>query len=358
MDSDPEPSFLRVQVWGLFLESIGFGVYLVTCGFCYRALFPTASRHRGLSEMNWSTIVIFLIFLAKTTSSLGIHLFLNLESATTANRVVAANQFRDGSRPINMSKYNTSILQTVIASAFFIYRCWLVYHRSWLTIALPLLLWLGAVALMGFDIHLYDTALSTIGLFSSSRAQAFGSAFWAVITAINVIITAQIAYRICQVDHYKSRSDVQLHSSDSLPTKTKAVVTCSSSKFAIHTVIESGMMYTAMTVLVFVLFVTKSVAVYAAIDGLVQIIGISFNLVIIYNQPRPQRSSLDELNSVPLQFTSTNSSVPGSAIEFAYPKHFNPRRKNKTTPTEPVKEDGDLSPDTGIPKNHSQQSIR
>ncbi|KAJ6480866.1 hypothetical protein C8R45DRAFT_1003947 [Mycena sanguinolenta] len=357
MDSDPGASFLRVQVWGLFLESVCFGVYLVTCGFCYRVLFSTTARHRGMTGMNWPTLIIFLIFLAKTTSSLGIHLFLNVESATTASRWDAAKQFRDGSRPINMSKYTTSVLQTVIASAFFIYRCWLIYHRSWFTIALPFVLWLGAVALMGVDIHLDNTALSIFGLFSTSKTQVFGSAFWAFTIAVNIIITGQIAYRVCQVDHYNGRSDVQLHSSDSLPAKSKTIASCSSSKFAIHTVVESGMMYTVMTVLVFVLFVTKSVAVYTAIDALVQIIGISFNLIIIYNRPRPQGSSLNELNSVPLQFTSSNSSVPGSAIEFAYPKHFNPRHKNKATPTEP-KEDGDLPQDTGIPQNHSQLSIR
>ncbi|KAJ7250459.1 hypothetical protein B0H12DRAFT_1120496 [Mycena haematopus] len=357
MDSDSEASFLRVQEWGMFLESVAFGVYLVTCGLCYRVLFTTTSRHRGVAEMNWPILVIFAIFLTKTTSSVGIHLALNLQSATTGSRGLAVDQFRDGSRPINISKYITILVQTVIASAFFIYRCWLVYHRSWLTVALPLVLWLGSVALMGVVIHV-DTSQNISGLFSVPQSRVFGSCFWAVIIAVNIIITGQIAYRISRVDHPKSRSNVQLHSGDSIssPTVKKPSVTGNSRKFATHAAVESGMIYTIMTLLVFFLFVTKSVAIYAAIDVLVQIIGISFNLTIIHNRPRPQTS---ELNSVPLQFTSSNLSVPGSAIEFAYPKHFMPRRKNRATTTEPMKEDNELSPGAlEIPHNHSQQSIQ
>jgi len=370
MGSDSEASFLRVQVWGMFLQSLTFGVYLVTCGYCYRIFFTTTSRHRGISQINWPMLLIFAIFLAKTTSSVAIHLFLNLQSVTAANHAEAAQQFKDGSRPINISKYITILVQTVIASAFFIYRCWLVHYRCWLTVALPLVLWLGAVALMGTVIHVdtIDPSLTINGIFEMSKPRVFGSCFWAVIIAVNIITTGQIGYRVCRVDHLKSRSNVQQIDSDdsTSPTKTSSLCIVTGNphnkmKHAIHVAIESGMIYTTMTLLVFVLFVANSIAVYTAIDVLVQMIGISFNLIIIHNRPRPETSSQTDLNSVPLQFTSSNLSVPGSAIEFAYPKHFMPRRKNRPT-TEPAKEDisqCSLSPSTaGIPQNHSQQSIQ
>ncbi|KAJ7314397.1 hypothetical protein DFH08DRAFT_430380 [Mycena albidolilacea] len=359
-----EASFLRAQVWGMFLESLTFGVYLVTCGSCYRVFFSTTSRYRGLSERNWPMLLIFLIFFAKTTSSVGIHLYLNLQNVTETDLGQAVHQFSDASRPVNVSKYITILVQTVIASGFFIYRCWIVHHRSWLIVALPLVLWLGAVALMGIVIHV-DTSLNIQGFFAISQSRVFGSCFWAFVIAVNIITTGQIAYRICRVDHLKSRSNVQSNSDDSMsPTVQKSSVSLipgDPMKFPIHVAIESGMIYTTMTLLVFGLFVAHSTAVYIAIGVLVQVIGISFNLIVIHNRPRSQTSFLSELNSVPLQFTSSNLSVPASAIEFAYPKHFMPRRKNRFA-GEPEKEDGTqcpLPPSTpGLPQNPSYQSIQ
>ncbi|KAF8217038.1 hypothetical protein K438DRAFT_1798198 [Mycena galopus ATCC 62051] len=246
-----------------------------------------------------------------------------------SDRGAAADKFLDASRPVNISKYVTVLVQAVMASAFFIYRCWLVHHQSWLVIAFPFVLWLGAVALMGIVIHV-DTAFNITGLFAISQSKVFGSCFWAAIIAINIITTGQITWRIFRVDHRRSCSNAQLQSRDSMAPTLKAP-TGNSMKLATHIAIESGMIYTIMTLVVFFLFVANSVAVYTAINILVPMIGIAFNLVIIHNRPRPQTSCLTELNSVPLQFTSSNLSVPASAIEFAYPKNFMPRRKKNTT---------------------------
>ncbi|KAF7357028.1 hypothetical protein MVEN_01039400 [Mycena venus] len=370
MDSGTdEDSFLRAQVWGLFLQSLTFGVYLVTCGFCYPVFFQTTSRARGFSEINWPMLTIFFIFLAKTTSSVAVHVHLNLQSIVIQDHSAAISQFKDGSS-INESKYITVLVQTVMASAFFIYRCWLVRSRSWLTVALPVVLWFGAVALMGIVIHIYTTR-DIMGIFGMSPSKVFGACFWAVIIAVNIITTGQIGYRVCRTDHVMNRFNMQTDSDDSMsPTiKQKPSVSIftgnprNTIKHAICVAIQSGLINTTMTVVVFFLFVTNSVAVYTAIDVLVQMIGISFNLIIIQNRPRPQTSSqLDLNNSVPLQFTSSNMSVPGSAIEFAYPKYFTPRRKTRPTSglaKEEVISQSSLSPDTaGIPQNHSQQSIQ
>ncbi|KAJ6481236.1 hypothetical protein C8R47DRAFT_1135101 [Mycena vitilis] len=362
MDSD-EASFLRVQVWGLFLESLTFGVYLVTCASCYRVFFTTTSRQRGLSKINWPMLAIFFVFLAKTTSSLAIHLYLNLQMVTVASQAEAAGKFMDG-RPINMAKYITVPLQSVIASGFFIYRCWLVHHRAWLITALPLVLWLGSVATMGIFIH-FDGVLKIGGLFAASQTRVFGSCFWGVTFACNLLTSGLIVYRICRVDHLKSQSNYQTDSDQSTPPAANKSSVCIISgkphhtiQRATHIAIESGLIYTTLTAITFGLFVANSNAVYVAIYALVQVIGISFNVVIIHNRPRPETSSLAQLNSVPLQFTSSNMSVPASAIEFAYPKQFTPRRKNWPA-SEAVQEDSNsLTQSTGISQNHSQQSIQ
>ncbi|KAK7024935.1 hypothetical protein R3P38DRAFT_2951847 [Favolaschia claudopus] len=373
MDSSNEDAFLRIQVWGMFLGSLTFGVYLVTCGACYSALFFPAARHRGTNEINWPLLFLFFVFFAKATSSVGVHLYLNLQTVTTADLDAAARLFRDGSRPINTWKYITHLLESVIASAFFIYRCWLIHYRSWLVVAPSIVFWLAAVALMGVVIHV-DTSLNINGFFAMSQSRVFGSCFWAIIIAVNVVTTGQIAYRIYRVGALATvRPAAQIRSTDTmssppLKNSSEGVVPYHATKFATHLVIESGMIYTGMSLLVFFLFVANSNVVYTAINVLVQSIGISFNLVVIHNRPRSNHhpSFLAELNSVPLQFTSSNLSVPASAIEFAYPKHFTPRRKNPVPPADieiaHTKEDisqSSLAPSiAAIPQNnYSRQSI-
>lgn len=84
------------------MESVGFGIYMITSVSCFR-LFFTQSRQRGSARVDWPMLIIFLIFFAKTTSSVALHLYLNLRMVTRDSHDAAA-QFRDGSNPINISK--------------------------------------------------------------------------------------------------------------------------------------------------------------------------------------------------------------------------------------------------------------
>ncbi|KAJ7175889.1 hypothetical protein C8R46DRAFT_1249874 [Mycena filopes] len=348
-DPNSDASFLRVQVWGMFLQSLAFGLYVVTCYPCLK-IFLTTPPRQGRPDSQWPMLVIFLVFLAKTASSLVIHLYLNLQMvAAEVTHMQAVLRFKDGSRPINIAKsaqYTTILVQAVICSGFLIYRCWLVHNRAWPSVALPLVLWLGALALMGIVIHV-DTAHKISGIFDISQSKVFGSCFWGVLVMVNLITTGLIAYRIWRIAKLRGRSNFQTDTDASTSRTTKTPS---------HITIESGLIYTATTLVTFFLFVTKTNAVYVSIDVLVQIIGISFNLIVIHNRPRPEPSFLADLNAVPLQFVSSNMSIPGSAIEFAYPKHFMPRRKRPASV--PVPEDfGSKSSLEEIRPTHSQLTI-
>ncbi|KAJ7763658.1 hypothetical protein DFH07DRAFT_812685 [Mycena maculata] len=329
-------SFLRVQVWGMFLGATLFGCYLVSCGPCFRVFFTTRSRQLGFSELNWPMLIIFLIFFAKTTSSLGLHLYLSLQMITASNPAQAATDLMNGSNPINISKYTTVLIQAVIASGALIYRCWIVYSRSWPVVLIPLVLWLGGVAVMGIVIHV-AAAFKINGFFTNSQSRNFGASFWAIIVVVNIITSALIARRVWRIDRLRTspsfQPDMDSMSPGSMPSNKQSSVGIITGhhhdkiKEATRIIIDSGLMYTVVSLLTFLLFVANSNAVYAAMDVLVQVIGISFNLIVIRDRPQTE-PSLSDLNSVPLQFVSSNMSVTGSAIEFAYPKKFMPRRKN------------------------------
>ncbi|KAJ7019452.1 hypothetical protein C8F04DRAFT_334143 [Mycena alexandri] len=117
MASDSEASFLRVEVWGMFLEGLAFGIYLVTCGPCFRLFFTTPSHQKRCFKNDWPLVLIFLLFLVETTSSLAIHLYLNLQMVSATTQMQAVTQFRD-SRPINRFKYTTILAQSIISAVF------------------------------------------------------------------------------------------------------------------------------------------------------------------------------------------------------------------------------------------------
>lgn len=79
------------------------------------------------------------------------------------------------------------IVQTVLGDIMLIYRCWIVYGRSWLAIAVPVLLAIAGLACIGLSIFL-EVTLPAASQFSSPYKQVVIST-WALTICINVITT-------------------------------------------------------------------------------------------------------------------------------------------------------------------------
>ncbi|KAJ6629582.1 hypothetical protein B0H10DRAFT_1985979 [Mycena sp. CBHHK59/15] len=296
-----------VQSYGLFLESVFYGVYLVTCGFCAQALFTTQQRLRRCSELNWAMIIVMSTIFAIATVDVVLQFFRNLRTFATADGPGdATKDFTNISDPINVVKTATVLFQTVIADGMLIYRCWEVYNRSWFPITLSLLLWLGGVAITGVLFYLEITQ-NTHTLLTIVQLKPFGAAFWVMTIVVNIITTALIVVRIWRVDRdvggfrYNSSSQSQ---SVRPPSRLQRVI---------RIVVESGLMYTVAALITFITFTANSIAVYVATDLIIQVVGIAFNLIIIRSaQPNPPDVNLTDSHSgnrYPLQFVRTDRST-------------------------------------------------
>ncbi|KAJ7148388.1 hypothetical protein C8R43DRAFT_952497 [Mycena crocata] len=134
-----------------------------------------------------------------------------------------------------------------------VYRCWVVYNRSWLVISLPLLLILENTAVTGVTLYL-EITLHTRALLNIRQLKPFGAAFWAITIVLNVLTTA-------------TRTSV---------TRQTSVRPVNTLQYNMRIVVESGLLYTGTSLITFITYITNSVAVYE-----VQVIGIAFNLIII-----------------------------------------------------------------------------
>ncbi|KAF7332999.1 hypothetical protein MVEN_02406200 [Mycena venus] len=304
------------QSYGLFLESLFYGIYLVTCGFCLQTLFTTQNRLRRLRELNWPMVVVVFLLFGIATVDVVLQFYRNLHTFEIANGPADATEdFTDISDPINVVKSATVCVQTTIADIMLVYRCWAVYGRSWLVISLPLLLVLANTAVTGVVLYL-EITLNAHALLNVKQVKPFGAAFWALTIVINVVTTGLIVVRLWRINHRTKdllyRSESQRGSGRSPSTKLQRVM---------RIIVESGLLYTGTSLITFITYVTNSVAVYVTTDIEVQVIGIAFNLIIIRAAQTTQEthsitSGSRAAGQYPLQFrgSGSQSTVPGTQI--------------------------------------------
>ncbi|KAJ7886671.1 hypothetical protein B0H13DRAFT_2044062 [Mycena leptocephala] len=265
------------QSYGLFLESVLYGIYLVTCGFCLQKLLTSQHGLKQLRELNWPMLVVVFLLFGIATVDAVLQFYRNLHTFQIANGPGDATEdFTNISDPINVVKSATVCLQTTIADMMLVYRCWVIYGRSWIAISLPLLLVLGNTAVTGVVLYL-EITLKTHALLNIKQLKPFGAAFWAMTIVINVLTTGLIVARIWRINH--NTKDLLYESEfQARPSNRRR---SNKLQHVIRTVVESGLLYTGTSLITFVTYITNSVAVYVATDMEVQIIGIAFNLIII-----------------------------------------------------------------------------
>ncbi|KAF7308228.1 hypothetical protein HMN09_00670700 [Mycena chlorophos] len=344
-------TFLSVQTWGMFLESLFFGFYLITC----------VSVFRAPARLGWWKLVLFFLFLAKTSSSIALHLDLNLYLATINQPVDTLTELRSTANPLNIGKYTTGLIEVVLGSGFFTYRCWLTYNRNYLVVLPSALMMLGGVVVMCMVIRI-DVAHKVDGILAESFT--LGAVFWGLFLAVNLVSTTLIIYRlVCTARRtqesaaafdvhpdflVEDRDDVQSATTSGMPTKLQSPLTrpeplrarCHyDSGRTRNIIVDSASLPTLSLLLTFVLFVVKTQAVYAAVDVLVQVIGIAFNLIMAGNRNPAADENLNldaerhELHALarltPGRHGSsrmTPASMQSSGIDFAFPRTFDPRR--------------------------------
>ncbi|KIP07584.1 hypothetical protein PHLGIDRAFT_412628 [Phlebiopsis gigantea 11061_1 CR5-6] len=252
------------QLVALFMESIFYGLYLVTFGMCMYIMLVrgrSGARQRGVF-----IAVAVSMFVVATLDVVLLLVHILYAFVWYHGPGSAIGEFLDISVWINAIRLVTYSAQTSIGDVILIYRCFVVYGRSLLVLIPFGLLWIAELVTEVFDCYIEFT-LHKSTLFTANQLTPFILSLECITLALNVIATSLIIYKIWRVDR-SSRRLFSLRSSDSL-------------KRAIRIVVESGLMYTLSVVCLMGVYISGNNAMYGVSDCLVQIIGISFNLIII-----------------------------------------------------------------------------
>ncbi|KAI0031903.1 hypothetical protein K488DRAFT_71034 [Vararia minispora EC-137] len=200
--------------------------------------------------------IIGTIMFVLTTAHLGIDISRAFKGFTSQNPEVSFGQLSDGTWYAKVALW---MVQTCLYDGVLIWRCWVVYNRSWWSVS-PMLL--GAfLYIVGASLvaYYFNDARSMQSMYDDWH-QPWMIVHFSVTLYINVLCTAALAWRVLR---YSRRSV----GANTVP--------------AIVAVIDTAVVYTATYTALLVTFVVRSNAHYSLMDAIMPLAGVTFTLLII-----------------------------------------------------------------------------
>ncbi|KAJ7144466.1 hypothetical protein C8R44DRAFT_916504, partial [Mycena epipterygia] len=154
------------------------------------------------------------------------------------------------------------VTQCILGDSIAVYRCWVLWDRSWSIVALPLIL-LAANIVSGY-VSCQQLATSTAERLFDPAVRDWIMAFYTLAVAHNAVTTGLMAFRLWWVDRYIS--DRFAHPRF---------------KTTILLLVESAALYFMLQIVVLVAFVTHSNIQFLLLGAIPPVIGITFTLITI-----------------------------------------------------------------------------
>ncbi|KAL0947569.1 hypothetical protein HGRIS_013658 [Hohenbuehelia grisea] len=229
------------NIVSLFFESALWAVSWITFAFALRALLTGQPGSPKSSRRFWRPTVIVCLLLPLIAT-----MDANLSLVRTI-RLVGPNapEFIATGSTIELLKFAVVECQTLLGDSMLLYRCWIVYVRSWPAIVFPGIAWLATAGFSVFSLYMATTTgVSTKSLIAATGLRPFVSSFWAASIAMNIICTVIIAWKIRSIDHAVERSMVNSYLQTGIAftrrSKLREIVRIIVESGAIYTIIASG----------------------------------------------------------------------------------------------------------------------
>ncbi|KAF5320170.1 hypothetical protein D9611_010377 [Ephemerocybe angulata] len=264
------------QIVGLFME--------ITFVHCLRILLWIDGHLKPVRDLHWKMVIAAVAMFVIASLDVAFHVRHNLD-AFVYYEGDPVEEFSKTSNWINVMKMGCFVAQTFVGDAILLYRCWIIYDRRWLVIATSTVLWLGCTVCGVVTVYVEATHDTTGHLLKASTLVPFMASMLCLTLVTNVLTTGLIVRRILRVQRKLPvhRSVVIVQDS---PLTRAAVV-----------MIESGLIYTVSMVVLVVLYMAGNNGMYGVSNAVVQIIGITFNLIIT-SADRRQESSGGQGSSI------------------------------------------------------------
>ncbi|KAF7378449.1 hypothetical protein MSAN_00271900 [Mycena sanguinolenta] len=290
-DSNAFP-ITEAQLTGHYFETLGYGIYFVTCCLCVQTLFwipqPGGERLRRRSEIRWLLVSVFaFLFVVSTFDDIIGLVHMILAFVKYKGPGGASGELTNIHEWINIVRSFDQIGIMIVGDFVLIYRCFIVYGRRWPAIAVSFILYLAGIAmgikLMYVEITTSDAAITL----NSNVIKPWWSAFFAITAAQNVLTTSLLVWRIWRVEHQNEKFRASRNTSLPLAPVNQPL------RKVIRVIAESGLAYSTLVFVTFVVSVCNSNTLYPVSDAALQATGITFNVIIIRSTPRRDDEFID-----------------------------------------------------------------
>ncbi|KAJ6524210.1 hypothetical protein B0H19DRAFT_1043030 [Mycena capillaripes] len=253
------------QLTGLYFETLAYGMYLVTCCFCAKTLFWISQpggveRLRRRNEVRWIMVSVFcVIFIVSTLDDVigMVHImaaFVRYKGPGGAKEELT--NIRDW---INIIRTFTQTANMIMGDFVLVYRCYIVYGRRWKVIVPSFILYLTGIAMaIGLMEAQITTSNAAITL-TSNVVRPWSSAFFAITAAQNILTTSLLVWRIWRVEHQNEKFRAG-------NTSLSAPIHQPQLRKVIRVIAESGLAYSTLVFLTFVVDICNSNTIYPVSD--------------------------------------------------------------------------------------------
>ncbi|KAJ7432658.1 hypothetical protein B0H11DRAFT_2260287 [Mycena galericulata] len=288
---------LEESYGGNWFETLTYGMYLVTCGFCARTLLCIGpeDRWRRPSEVRWLilSVSIALFMVATFDVILGdLGLLHNLQAfAFYTGGGGAVQELSDISGWINVTKTAAHVAQMILGDFVLaniqvgclsplrrisidvaLIRCYIVYSRHWKVLIPSLILYFGGVAigikLVEAQASLNHAEITVI----SSDIRPWSETFFCITAVQNTLTTGLLIWRIWRVEREIEEFRMSASGTRNNHSPLRKVI---------RVIAESGFAYTLMVFLTFLVDLCNTNLVYCFADATHQATAIAFNVVIM-----------------------------------------------------------------------------
>ena len=253
------------QIVALFMTSIFYGILLTTFVGCMRVLLwsRTEQRLKSLDKINFAMLIPALLMFIFASLDISFDLRQNVQAFVESEDAI--EEFEKTSNWLVYMKMVDYVIQTFIGDGILIYRCWVIYGRKWLVIVAPVILWAGGTACGIATAYIEASLVNNPKLLNANNLIPFITSMLTLTLVTNIIVTSLIIHRIWTA---------QLSTPYRQTEKSRL-------SHVMRILIESGLIYTLSIIILFSVYLTSNNAQFAVSDAVVQIIGITFNLIII-----------------------------------------------------------------------------
>ncbi|KZT59990.1 hypothetical protein CALCODRAFT_515700 [Calocera cornea HHB12733] len=246
-------SWCAAVLWGIF------GVAFFLCIWL-------SHRHDRVNRVQ--TLAIILLYLLGTLNVALDFTRLIQGFVFTSSAQERIEYFSNVAAGINVAKDFTYITMLWISDSILVWRCWIVWRRSWLVIFFPLIMLLGEAVVGYVAIGKYLSP----NMPTDASIKPLGTAMFSISLGTNVLVTGMIAGRLWWV----SRQTAKIVASGRHATSG-----------ALRLVIESGLAITTAKIIEFICYQivfasdASVQALYTVFEAMPQIFGIIPTLILL-----------------------------------------------------------------------------